>query len=52
MNKKPDRHETDDESFDLKEAKAHYIAMPRWEQLALWIAIGAILLGILGDLVW
>lgn len=50
MNKKTDRHEG--ETFDLKQAKAHYIAMPTWERLALWVALGAIVLGIIGDLIW
>ena len=49
MSKESDKHE---ESFDLREAKAHFVAMPAWERIALWTALGAIVLGILGDLLW
>jgi hypothetical protein len=50
MKQEHDKHEG--ETFDLKQAKAHYIAMPTWERLALWVALGAIVLGIIGDLIW
>lgn len=50
MDEQSGKHEQ--EMFDLKQARAHYIAMPAWERLALWIALGAIVLGILGDLLW
>jgi hypothetical protein len=49
MSKQSDNHE---ESFDLREARAHFVAMPTWERLALWVALGAIVLGIIGDLVF
>jgi hypothetical protein len=41
-----------EDSFDLKEAKAHYVAMPSWERIAIWCALAFILLGIIGDLIW
>jgi hypothetical protein len=50
--KKPGPRLTSEDSFDLKEAKASYVAMPTWERLALWFALGVILLGIIGDLIW
>jgi len=49
---KPGPHLTSEDSFDLKEAKASYVAMPTWERLAIWFALGVILLGIIGDLIW
>jgi hypothetical protein len=55
MAKKPDKRGprlTSEDSFDLKEAKASYVAMPTWERLAIWFALGVILLGIIGDLIW
>jgi hypothetical protein len=55
MNKKidkPGRRLTSDDKFDLKEAKASYVAMPTWERIAIWCALGLLLLGILGDLIW
>jgi hypothetical protein len=55
MNKKTDKRGsplTSDDKFDLKEAKASYVAMPAWERVAIWFALGVILLGILGDLIW
>ena len=55
MPKKPDKRAprlTSEDSFDLKEAKASYVAMPAWERLAIWFALGVILLGIIGDLIW
>ncbi|MGI8852248.1 MAG: hypothetical protein ACR2GC_02910 [Methyloceanibacter sp.] len=36
MKQEHDKHEG--ETFDLKQAKAHYIAMPTWERFALWRA--------------
>ena len=50
--KKPGPRLTSEDSFDLKEAKASYVAMPTWERLAIWFALGVILLGIIGDLIW
>jgi len=43
---------TSEDKFDLKEAKASYVAMPGWERIAIWVALGMLLLGILGDLLW
>ena len=43
---------TSEDSFSLKEAKAHYVAMPGWERIAIWSALALLLLGILGDLIW
>ena len=40
MKQEHDKHEG--ETFDL----------PTWERLALWVALGAIVLGIIGDLIW
>jgi hypothetical protein len=42
---------TSEEQFDLKEAKASYVAMPGWERIAIWLALGMLLLGIIGDLI-
>lgn len=50
--KKPGPRLTSEDSFDLKEAKASYVAMPTWERLAIWFALGVLLLGIVGDLIW
>jgi hypothetical protein len=55
MNKKTDKRGsplTSEDKFDLKEAKASYVAMPTWERIAIWGALGLLLLGILGDLIW
>jgi len=55
MNKKPNKpgpRLTSEDSFDLQEAKESYVAMPTWERLALWFALGVILLDIIGDLIW
>lgn len=41
-----------EDQFDLKEAKASYVAMPSWQRVAIWLALGMLLLGILGDLIW
>jgi hypothetical protein len=43
---------TSEDQFDLKEAKASYVAMPSWQRIAIWLALGMLLLGILGDLIW
>lgn len=53
MNKQPKKPGflTSDDSFDLKEAKASYVAMPGWQRIAIWSALGLLLLGILGDLI-
>ncbi|MGH6831426.1 MAG: hypothetical protein ACRECM_00155 [Methyloceanibacter sp.] len=50
--KKPESRLTSEDSFDLKEAKASYVAMPGWERIAIWFALGVLLLGIIGDLIW
>jgi len=41
-----------EDQFDLKQAKASYVAMPSWQRIAIWLALGMLLLGILGDLIW
>jgi hypothetical protein len=41
-----------EDRFDLKEAKASYVAMPSWQRIAIWLALGMLLLGIAGDLIW
>jgi hypothetical protein len=43
---------TSEDQFDLKQAKASYVAMPSWQRIAIWLALGMLLLGILGDLIW
>jgi hypothetical protein len=43
---------TSEDQFDLKQAKASYVAMPGWERIAIWLALGMLLLGILGDVIW
>ena len=43
---------TSEDQFDFKEAKASYVAMPSWQRIAIWLALGMLLLGILGDLIW
>jgi hypothetical protein len=43
---------TSEDKFDLREAKASYGAMPSWQRIAIWLALGMLLLGILGDLIW
>jgi hypothetical protein len=43
---------TSEDKFDLKEAKASYAAMPGWQRIAIWSALGLLLLGIIGDLIW
>ena len=43
---------TSEDQFDLKEAKASYVAMPGWQRIAIWLALGMLLLGIIGDLIW
>jgi hypothetical protein len=55
MIKKPDKRGrglTSEDQFDLKQAKASYVAMPGWERIAIWVALGLLLLGIVGDLIW
>lgn len=55
MDKKTDKRGlrlTGEDSFDLKQAKASYVAMPSWERIAIWFALAVIVLGILGDLIW
>jgi hypothetical protein len=52
-NKTGKRHPlTSDDKFDLREAKASYGAMPGWQRIAIWLALGMLILGILGDLIW
>lgn len=41
-----------EDKFDLKAAKASFVAMPGWERIAIWLVLGLILLGIAGDLIW
>ena len=43
---------TSDDQFDLKEAKASYGAMPSWQRIVIWLALGMLLFGIIGDLVF
>jgi len=52
ISKKPRPGFSSDDSFDLKAAKASYVAMPGWERIAIWSALGLLVLGILGDLIW
>jgi hypothetical protein len=54
MNKQPKKARllTSDDSLDLKEAKASYVAMPGWQRIAIWSALGLLLLGIIGDMIW
>jgi hypothetical protein len=55
MNEKPSKRSprlTSEDQFDLKQAKASYGAMPSWQRIAIWIALGLLLLGIVGDLLW
>ena len=40
------------DKFDLKQAKESYGAMPGWQRIANWTALGLLLLGIIGDLPW
>jgi hypothetical protein len=53
MNKQPKRtgpRLTSEDKFDLKQAKASYVAMPGWERIAIWLVLGLVLLGIIGDM--
>jgi hypothetical protein len=43
---------TSEDKFDLREARASYAGMPGWQRIAIWLALGMLLLGILGDLIW
>jgi hypothetical protein len=55
MNEKPDKRGprlTSDDQFDLKQAKESYGAMPGWQRIAIWTALGLLVLGIIGDLIW
>ncbi len=55
MSKKPDKRGprlTIEDQFDLKQAKESYGAMPGWQRIAIWTALGLLLLGIVGDLIW
>jgi hypothetical protein len=55
MTEKPDKSGprlASEDKFDLREAKASYAAMPGWERIAIWTALGLLLLGIVGDLIW
>jgi hypothetical protein len=40
---------TSEDQFDLEQAKASYGAMPGWQRIAIWLALGMLLLGTLGD---
>jgi len=54
MERKPNKtgpHLSSEDQFDLKQAKASYVAMPGWQRIAIWLALGMLLLGILGDLI-
>ena len=35
---------TSEDQFDLKEAKTSYVAMPSWQRIAIWLALGMLLL--------
>jgi len=54
MAKKTDHRRllTSEDKLDFKQAKASYGAMPGWQRIAIWAALGLLLLGILGDLLW
>ena len=53
MERKPNKTgpQSSEDQFDLKQAKASYVAMPGWQRIAIWLALGMLLLGILGDLI-
>jgi hypothetical protein len=40
-----------EDRLDMGAAKASFGSMPSWQRLAIWFVLGAILLGIIGDLV-
>jgi hypothetical protein len=53
MSKQSNKREsllTSEDRLDMSAAKASYGSMPSWQRLAIWFVLGAILLGILGDL--
>ena len=53
MNKQSNKRDsllTSEDRLDMSAAKASYGSMPSWQRLAIWFVLGAILLGILGDL--
>jgi hypothetical protein len=54
MAKKPDKRQllTSEDKLDLQQAKESYGAMPAWQRIAIWTALGLLLLGIVGDLIW
>jgi hypothetical protein len=53
MNTRPDKRQSvlnSEDRLDMGAARESYGSMPSWQRLAIWFVLGAILLGILGDL--